>query len=91
MAATKSLSIRVDANLKRESEDVLEKVGVATSTAVSWLLKTSVRNQAIPPELFTITSKEERNRAYLAKLEKSCAEYEAGMGEAHPLMEGADA
>ena len=91
MAATKSLSIRIDADLKKESENILSQLGLPTSTAVSMLLKTIVRNRAIPPALFTIDTKEAANRAYLEKLEKSFAEYEAGLAEPHELLEEADA
>lgn len=46
-----------------------------------------VHNKAIPAELFTIYSKAANNAAYLAKLDRSFAEYERGLGEQHTLLE----
>lgn len=46
-----------------------------------------VNDKAIPTELFTIDSKAANNAAYLAKLDRSFAEYERGLGEQHTLLE----
>ena len=46
-----------------------------------------VNDKAIPTELFTIDSKVANNAAYLAKLARSFAEYERGLGEQHTLLE----
>lgn len=91
MAASASLSIRVDANLKKDSERVLSQLGVSTSTVVSMLLKTIVRNQSIPPELFTLYAKQAGNQAYIAKLQRSYAEYQAGLATPNELLEADDA
>ena len=60
MAATKSLSIRVDAELKKQAEEVLSELGISLSTAVTMLLRTIVRNRAVPPELFTLEEPSKR-------------------------------
>lgn len=46
-----------------------------------------VNDKAIPAELFTIDSKAANNAVYLAKLDRSFAEYEIGLGEQHILLE----
>ncbi len=91
MAVSTSLSIRVDADLKKDSEQVLAQLGVSTSTVVSMLLKTIVRNQSIPPELFTLNGKQMRNQAYMAKLQRSYDEYQAGLAMAHDIVEAENA
>jgi len=82
MAATKSLSIRIDADLKKESESILSKLGLSTSTAVSMLLKTIVRNRAVPSELFSIgadNSKSGPSTKHLTMSEMDVPEYEEGL------------
>ena len=51
------------------------------------LLKTIVRNNAVPAELFTIREQARNNAEYLAKLDRSFAEYKAGLGQKHELLE----
>ena len=87
MSNMKSINIRIDADLKAESDRVLSDIGLSTSAVVSMLLKTIVRNQAVPPELFTLSNKTKENAEYLAKLDRSFAEYEKGLGKTHPLIE----
>ena len=55
------------------------------------LLKTIVRNQSIPPELFTLNGKQMRNQAYMAKLQRSYDEYQAGLAMAHDIVEAENA
>lgn len=80
---TKSVNIRINSDLKAETDAVLDKIGLTTSSVVSMLFKTIVRNQSIPPELFTLDDKAAHNAAYLAKLDRSFSEYQAGLGERH--------
>ena len=87
MSQVKSINIRVDSVLKEKLDIVLADIGISTSTVISMLLRTIVRNKAIPPELFTINSKENDNTTYIAKLDRSFAEYKSGMGEVHTLLE----
>lgn len=90
MAAIKSINVRIDSNLKEQSDKVLSDIGLTTSSVVSMLLRTIVRNRAVPPELFTLEDKAAENAAYLAKIERSLNEYKAGMGEKHDLLEVAE-
>lgn len=44
-------------------------------------------NEIIPTEQLTINNKIANNAVYLAKLDRSFAEYERGLGEQHTLLE----
>ena len=48
MSTTKSINIRIDEDLKSQSDKVLSDLGLTTSAVVSMLLKTIVRNNAVP-------------------------------------------
>ena len=87
MSTTKSINIRIDEDLKSQSDKVLSDLGLTTSAVVSMLLKTIVRNNAVPAELFTIREQARNNAEYLAKLDRSFAEYKAGLGQKHELLE----
>ena len=47
MAAV-STNIKIDQNLKQESQDLFESFGLSLSTAVNLFLRQAVREQAIP-------------------------------------------
>ena len=87
MPSNEYISIPIDSTLKIESDCILADIGLSTQTVVSMLLRTIVRNKAIPKELFTIDSRAANNAAYLAKLDRSFAEYRKGLGKTHALLE----
>lgn len=87
MSDSEFISVPVNSALKAELDCILADIGLSTSTVISMLLRTIVRNKAIPIELFSIDSKAANNAAYLAKLDRSFAEYKKGMGEQHALLE----
>ena len=88
MSTSEYISIPIDSELKTESDCILADIGLSTKVVVTMLLRTIVRNKAIPTELFTIIdSKAANNAAYLAKLDRSFAEYERGLVEQHTLLE----
>ncbi|WP_294160013.1 type II toxin-antitoxin system RelB/DinJ family antitoxin [uncultured Selenomonas sp.] len=90
MAATKSLSIRVDDEVKQQSDEVLSTLGLSTSSVVNMLLRTIARNRAVPAELFTtkpLDTHAERNRAYLEKLDRGFEAYRQGLCVRHDLIE----
>ena len=87
MATTKSINIRIDEDLKIQSDKVLADLGLTTSAVVSMLLKTIVRNNAVPSDLFTIREQARNNAEYLSKLDRSFAEYKAGVGQQNKLLE----
>ena len=49
--ATKSLNLRVDAELKAKAEHIFSELGLPTSTAITMFLKSVVRHGGIPFEL----------------------------------------
>ncbi len=51
MSATKTLNLRVDANLKAQSEQIFAELGIPTATAINLFLKSVVRYGGIPFEL----------------------------------------
>lgn len=48
---TKSLNLRVDAELKAQAEHIFSELGLPTSTAITMFLKSVVRYGGIPLEL----------------------------------------
>lgn len=64
MAATmtKTLNLRVDANLKAEAEHIFSELGLPTSTAITMFLKATVRYGGLPFEL-RLRPNEETRRA----------------------------
>ncbi len=49
--ATKSLNLRVDAELKKQAEQIFSELGLPTSTAITIFLKSVVRYGGIPLDL----------------------------------------
>lgn len=51
MAETKTLNLRVDADLKHQAETIFSDLGIPTSTAINMFLRTVVRYGGIPFDL----------------------------------------
>ena len=51
MADTKTLNLRVDADLKHQAETIFANLGIPTSTAINMFLRTVVRYGGIPFDL----------------------------------------
>lgn len=51
MSETKTLNLRVDANLKQQAETVFTGLGIPTSTAINMFLRSVVRYGGIPFDL----------------------------------------
>lgn len=49
--ATKTLNLRVDANLKTQAEHIFSELGLPTSTAITMFLKSVVRYGGLPLDL----------------------------------------
>ncbi len=49
--ATKTLNLRVDANLKAQAEHIFSELGLPTSTAITMFLKSVVRYGGLPLDL----------------------------------------
>ena len=87
MAATKTLNLRVDAELKAQAEHIFSELGLPTSTAITMFLKSVVRYGGLPFEtrLHTDVKKDmddpfwsEANQRHLLA---SIRELDAGHGE----------
>lgn len=66
--ATSNINFRVDADLKKEAEDLFSDLGLNMTSAMTMFLKQSVRSQRIPfditraPNAETITALKEAER-----------------------------
>ena len=49
--ATTNLNIRIDADLKRQSEEIFNELGLTMSTALTVFLRQTVRSHGIPFEM----------------------------------------
>lgn len=69
MGDTTSMNLRIDKNLKKDAEELFDKLGVNMTTAITVFLRQAVRDQEIP---FRISAKENYNvvSAYTEKAMK---------------------
>ncbi len=51
MSTTKTLNLRVDADLKYQAETIFANLGIPTSTAINMFLRSVVRSGGIPFDL----------------------------------------
>ena len=51
MAETKTLNLRIDADLKHQAETIFANLGIPTSTAINIFLRSVVRNGGFPFDL----------------------------------------
>ena len=65
---SKSVTMRIDDNLKKQAEDALEEIGLNMTTYFISSLKALVREQRVP---FELTTKQHKNAVYLAKLDNA--------------------
>ncbi|GAB6091727.1 type II toxin-antitoxin system RelB/DinJ family antitoxin [Spirochaeta dissipatitropha] len=76
--ATKSITIRMDENLKKQAEMLFDDMGLNMTTAFTIFTKTVVRQGKIPFEIASDPFYQETNQA---RLMKSIAQLEAGKGK----------
>ena len=86
MANTINVNIRVDEELKKQSEALLAEMGLNMTTAVNIFLRQVVRTGKIP---FEITAKQDDfyNPTNLKVLRKAIDGLEKGLGTVHELIE----
>ena len=72
---SRAITVRVDENVKKRAEEILDKIGLNMTTYIVSSLKALVREQKVP---FELTTKQQANVAYLAKLDESIAQAERG-------------
>lgn len=66
--ATNNINIRIDAELKRNAEQLFAELGMNMTTAINLFLKQTIRNQAIP---FSITMNKIPNSATLRAMRET--------------------
>jgi DNA-damage-inducible protein J len=80
----RSITIRMDENLKKQAETLFEDMGLNMTTAFTIFTKAVVRQGKIPFEIAADPFYSEANQA---RLMKSIAQLEAGKGTARKLIE----
>jgi len=88
---SRAITVRIDENVKQQAEDMLNEIGLNMTTYINSSLRALVREKKVPFELTTI---QQANNEYLAKLDESIAQAERGevvkysMDELKALVEG---
>ncbi|MCL2406589.1 MAG: type II toxin-antitoxin system RelB/DinJ family antitoxin [Defluviitaleaceae bacterium] len=88
---SRAITVRVDEHVKQQAEDMLNEIGLNMTTYINSSLRALVREKKVPFELTTI---QQANNEYLAKLDESIAQAERGevvkysMDELKALVEG---
>jgi DNA-damage-inducible protein J len=83
MAST-SITVRMDENLKKQVEILLEDMGLNMTTAFTIFAKAVVKQNKIPFEIAADPFYSESN---MARLKESIANLNAGKGVEHDLIE----
>ena len=86
MANTINVNIRVDEELKKQTEILLSDMGLNMTTAVNIFLRQVLRTGSIPFEITTRTD-DFYNPVNQQRLHKSIERLEKGLGTAHELIE----
>jgi len=81
------ISLRVDDDVKRGAEQVLDDIGISMSTAINVFLRKVAREQRIPFELSADPFYSERNIRYLESIMQDVKDGKAHFAE-HALLEG---
>jgi len=82
--STTSVTIRMDANLKKQAETLFEDMGLNMTTAITLFTKAVVRQNKIP---FEITADPFYSESNMARLRESIANLNAGKGIERDLIE----
>ena len=85
--AQSQVSFRIDADLKKSAESVLDDIGLSMSAAITVFLKAVSREKRIPFELAADPFYSEAN---MARLRRGIASLNAGQGVEHALIEAED-
>ena len=85
MATNATVTIRMDADLKREAEHICEEMGLTMSSAITIFTKRLVRDRAIP---FTVTAGDAYfNENNLRHLRAAATRMDEGRFAYHDLIE----
>jgi len=88
---SKAITVRIDESVKQQAEDMLNEIGLNMTTYINSSLRALVREKKVP---FELTTKQQSNAEYLAKLDASIAQAERGevvkytMDELKALVDG---
>lgn len=82
--STKSITIRMDENLKKQAEALFDEMGLNMTTAFTLFTKAAVRQQKIPFEIVGDPFYSEANQAHVRR---AIADLNAGKGHIHELLE----
>lgn len=80
------ISIRVDDDVKRNAEEILDTIGLSMSTAINVFLKAVARENRIPFELTADPFYSRKNIEYLEKIMQDVSAGTARFAE-HELIE----
>jgi len=72
---SKSITVKIDENLKQQAEEMLSEIGLNMSTYISSSLIALLREKKVP---FELTTTQQANFEYIAKLDESIAQAERG-------------
>ena len=86
MAHTAQVSFRIDEDVKRNAENVLDDLGLTMSAAIKVFLKKVGREHRIPFELYADPFYSESNLRYLERKKQEIDEGRAHIAE-HDLIE----
>ena len=75
---TVNLSIRLDAELKKEADELLSSLGLNMTTAINLFLRQTIRNQAIP---FSISMNTIPNKKTLEAMREALEMEATGCGK----------
>ena len=89
MAHTTQVNFRIDEDVKRSAEKVLDEIGLSMSAAITVFLKKVSREHRIPFEMSADPFYSESNMRYLEKIKKDIDEGKAHFEE-HDLIEVED-
>lgn len=85
MAASATVTIRMDADLKKEAESICEDMGLTMSSAITLFTKRLVRDRAIP---FRVTASDPwYNENNMRHLKAAAARMDAGKYVVHDLID----
>jgi DNA-damage-inducible protein J len=82
--STTSVTIRMDANLKKQAETLFDDMGLSMTTAITLFTKAVIRQNKIP---FEITADPFYSESNMKRLRESVANLNAGKGIEHDLIE----
>lgn len=82
-----TMSVRMDAEIKRQFEDFCEEVGLTPTAAVNIFVRTVLREGRIP---FEIKGDRDRHEKQMERLHRGVEQLNAGKGQEHELIEPDD-